>query len=356
MARLWWMLAIPAVASAAPMQMTWQARVLGADGNPVNGTLPVTVTLWADAARTPPALWTDTFSSVPVQDGFFALTLGSGVPLDGGDLPDGGAWIDVAVGANPVIGPTPLRAAPYANRARSVSLDGTGTCNADNAGVFRLVGASHDVQMCDGFGTWRVLGMVDVGTESNPGITCDDIRTKRPSAVDGTYWIDPDQGGSVPPFQVWCEMETDGGWTLWANLVKDPTVLTGTINLSSTGYMDTTRYTALRAAASMYKARGSSTGTSYYLAKSEAAAGNCNNLTSPVPTVVDSNYTTVYGHREATGCTLSGGDYAWLSVMSGPARLEVGATPGNTLWHNDSPTGGFTNRSTNEAKVEMYLR
>lgn len=52
----------------------------------------------------------------------------------------------------------------------------------------------------------------DIGTESNPGLSCNDILTEGGSNGDGTYWIDPNGSGA---FEVYCDMNTDaGGWSL----------------------------------------------------------------------------------------------------------------------------------------------
>ena len=49
--------------------------------------------------------------------------------------------------------------------------------------------------------------------EVDPGLTCYDILQFEPTLTDGVYWIDPHENGAA--FQVYCEMDYDGGgWTL----------------------------------------------------------------------------------------------------------------------------------------------
>jgi len=178
------------------------------------------------------------------------------------------------------------------------------------------------------------------------------------STGDGVYSISPTGGA---PFDVWCDQTRDGGgWTLWASLVMGPSALTGTVLPSSAGYMDTTRYAALHTQATLFKARRSTTGLSYYLPAGEAAAGNCHSMATSVPENVDGvTYTTVYGHKETSGCTLTGTDYSWLSVGAGPGgsyNVISGSTPGVSMWHQDTAAGSLATRSSTEARVEMYVR
>lgn len=45
--------------------------------------------------------------------------------------------------------------------------------------------------------------------------SCRVIHEKSPAAKNGTFTIDPDAGGAIAPFSVFCEMSADGGgWTL----------------------------------------------------------------------------------------------------------------------------------------------
>ncbi|MGB0592578.1 MAG: fibrinogen-like YCDxxxxGGGW domain-containing protein [Myxococcota bacterium] len=51
------------------------------------------------------------------------------------------------------------------------------------------------------------------------GLDCADIHDNDPTLPDGTYLIDPDGEGGLDPFEVYCDMSTDGGgWTRVANV------------------------------------------------------------------------------------------------------------------------------------------
>jgi hypothetical protein len=91
---------IPVVSAAAPMQVTHQGRVLDSLGAPIQSDVPVTVSLYVDADSATTPFWTYTWASVPVLDGYYSLNLGQSPSptLDTADFAHPEVWIDVGVG------------------------------------------------------------------------------------------------------------------------------------------------------------------------------------------------------------------------------------------------------------------
>ena len=51
----------------------------------------------------------------------------------------------------------------------------------------------------------RLIGPGMGSTADTPGFSCLTLKTERPDAEDGLYWINP-VGGSTPAFQVFCDI------------------------------------------------------------------------------------------------------------------------------------------------------
>jgi hypothetical protein len=86
-----------AVAAAADVQLSWQGRLVGSDGSPLDGTTSLRVDLYPTSSSSTSG-WGDTFS-VPVDDGFFSVVLGSGAALPDTALtatPE--VWVAVTIG------------------------------------------------------------------------------------------------------------------------------------------------------------------------------------------------------------------------------------------------------------------
>lgn len=48
---------------------------------------------------------------------------------------------------------------------------------------------------------------------ASQGTDCSDVKSQNPDASSGVYWIQPK--GIKAPFKVYCEMRSDGGWTVF---------------------------------------------------------------------------------------------------------------------------------------------
>jgi hypothetical protein len=210
-------LVVPALASAVPLTMAHTGRLVDSTGSAVDGSVALTVRLY-DGTTT---VWQDTFSAVPVEDGYFTVVLGSGAPLEAQDFASNNLKIGVTVGANPEMPRQAIHSAAFALRADGVSGDvqvgASGVCAATgDAGRLRF--DSGALQVCDGV-RWKTVLATGPGSgldRASAGKTCKEIHASYPSFASGVYWIDPD--GDTDPsdaFEAWCDMSTNnGGWTL----------------------------------------------------------------------------------------------------------------------------------------------
>lgn len=110
-------------ASAAPMTLSWQGRLLDAAGGPLDGPHTIEVRLWNSAIDISPAnLVHDETFSTDVDGGFVSVRLGADGDLDSSAFAAGELWVEVVVDDGVVGGRQPFAnvgRAAYADHART---------------------------------------------------------------------------------------------------------------------------------------------------------------------------------------------------------------------------------------------
>lgn len=234
---------LPAVATAVPVDLTHTGRLLDNVGEPITGQRMLTVSLWQDATSVLSAdqLWSDTYTNVPLDNGYFSLTL-SGISSD--DFASA-VWVDVALDGGDSLRPrqalTRVPTAALADTATHVPIRTFADDSCSDAGAIAFDDDLDKLRFCDG-SVWQVVGTVTVRQDGGvkrwqdgrAAKSCEDYR--RPTAPytylgatgDGLYVIDPDGSGSTyGDITVYCDQtHHDGGWTLAisAGLNRDLTV------------------------------------------------------------------------------------------------------------------------------------
>jgi hypothetical protein len=96
-----------------PGQIPFQGRLADDLGNPINGIMNITFSLY-EAETAGIALWSET-QAVNIENGLFSLKLGSLSPLSADDFSDSERWIGIVVDADSEMSPrTKIASVPYA--------------------------------------------------------------------------------------------------------------------------------------------------------------------------------------------------------------------------------------------------
>ena len=184
-------LLLPSAASA--VDMTVQMRVVDSSGEALQGAHSVTVRILDDASAEPPSatvLHTQSFTGITIENGYFLATL-TDVP-DTVQLGAGATFLEYTVDSTVLLPRTPITGVPLA------------------AVAHRLVPSTSAFQPHEG-----ALRLPD----NTAAASCAAYLAH--GAYGGEhwerFWVDPDGAATgEEPFQVRCDMTTDGGgWAIW---------------------------------------------------------------------------------------------------------------------------------------------
>jgi hypothetical protein len=227
-------LALIASALASPFQLDHQARLLDSSGTPVNETIALGVEFFDGRGAGANSLGTDSWTSLSIQGGYASVVINA--DTDWFLSPE--VWIEYTVNATTTLAPrSRLSRVPMAATASFAEAvpqyDPSIPCTVN--GSIRFDETNNSLMVCGGAQwrvvvTSRVIALTD-GVHSYSDGTTDEsclaylgasTSSTRPN---GVYSIQPRGYGG--PFDVWCDMTTDGGG--WTVIRSVPSVSEGNI-------------------------------------------------------------------------------------------------------------------------------
>ncbi|MFH1892183.1 MAG: hypothetical protein ABIK83_05805 [Candidatus Zixiibacteriota bacterium] len=156
-----------AIGDGVPMMINYQGCLTDELGAPLDTTIDLTFSIYMDSTSAV-SFWSETHTSVVVEEGLFNVRLGSGSPIPEAALESDNRWLGISVGDDPEIVPrSRLVAAPYAIhalRADSAGFADVGGGWTDDGTFVRLTSISDNV----GIGTTNTSNKLRVAGSSNP--------------------------------------------------------------------------------------------------------------------------------------------------------------------------------------------
>jgi hypothetical protein len=138
-----------------PGMINYQGRLADSTGAPIDTSVSMIFRVYADST-TPTYLWTETHSSVTVEDGLFNVLLGSGTSIPDSVFDGSVRYLGLTVGSDAEMTPRrPLVSVSYAFRSE----------HADTA-QYALAGAADNDWVIQGDTIYHVAGNVGIGTTS----------------------------------------------------------------------------------------------------------------------------------------------------------------------------------------------
>ncbi len=180
------LLAVPALSSAVPLELTHQGRLFDGSGVPLDGLHDLSVSLY-DTPSGGTAVWAEDYTNLVFEEGYYQVDLGAstGAPLTADLFEPGELYMALAVDFGPELGNRlPLLSVPYAIHAGAAD-QATDATNVTGGTVAAASVTVAGVTIADTSGAvpWSVLSAVPTTVGELGCSTAGEI-----AAHDGTDW------------------------------------------------------------------------------------------------------------------------------------------------------------------------